>query len=60
MLASSTIPPFEEVDQGSEHEEPATDAREEHGESNPPPKTLVFPLCERRFVGPFCNKANIN
>ena len=53
MLASSTIPPFEEVDQGSEHEEPATDARDEQGESNPPPRTLVFPLCDRRFVGPF-------
>ena len=41
---SSTVPPFEDVDHGSEHEDPATEALEEHGESIPPPKILVLPL----------------
>ena len=49
---SSTVPPFEDVDHGSEHEDPATEALEEHGESIPPPKILVLPLWERLFVGP--------
>ena len=52
FTASSPVPPFEEVDHGSEHEEPATEAREEHGESTPPPKILVLPLWERLLVGP--------
>ena len=55
---SSTVPPFEEVDHGSEHEDPATEALEEHGESIPPPTILVLPLWERLLVGPKYRKLN--
>ena len=59
FTASSPVPPLEDVDHGSEQEEPATDAREEHGESIPPPRILVLPLCERLFVGPILMKLEL-
>ena len=42
----------EAVDQhASETLDPATEAREEHGESKPLPRMLVLPLTDLFFVG---------
>ena len=54
MASMSTVSPVAEVevvDQTSETLEPATEAREEQGESWPVPKMLVLPLTDLRFVG---------